>query len=583
MTNNIENYINEINRLMKYDRSKTIIEQYSTSVEVGIPKASVKQDQINSKRYKTKSEISGESFNYPNYCKRPDLAVPGTVEKPAFNGWCKYRIPGGENKTIYLPKDAEIISTIDSKEDVKDLYDNFMYDFNEKGEKYFNSIGEKYGEESENYARNDFYNQLLRIFTIGSVRSFKLLNTVYSVKTIGSVQPLTNKTQINILWRFGGFHNKKTNVLYNEPNINILKSSGTDILWYEGINLANKGFKELSSIACGDKSPFKSWGKVGLLEKIGLEYGYEEMACDVLATLLFFINPVGSVAVEFLHAYDLWENKDDKFGATVSMTLGMLPIIGDFSSSILKQLIQKTTKQGFIKVLTVFTNYIKFLTGEVKATAIWDSFKRLSKNERKLLFEIYATSSEFLSKASSLKTYIKEATKNLQKSGLGELEKKSLEKVIEILEHTAPLNGIINTALQMGGIFTNIFGAATIKSLGGDPKNTSPEEAESLIQELLNMEDNGVNLFGEVLKQDFSDEEIIKQFNDLYPCVVNHPNAKQITYNRRINDNSIERESQVAYDINGDIYFYDGLRKRKSEPDIRLTKYNCDSSVFNQD
>ena len=32
MTNNIENYINEINRLMKYDRSKTIIEQQKKPV-----------------------------------------------------------------------------------------------------------------------------------------------------------------------------------------------------------------------------------------------------------------------------------------------------------------------------------------------------------------------------------------------------------------------------------------------------------------------------------------------------------------------------------------------------------------------
>ena len=67
-----------------------------------------------------------------------------------------------------------------------------------------------------------------------------------------------------------------------------------------------------------------------------------------------------------------------------------------------------------------------------------------------------------------------------------------------------------------------------------------------------------------------SDEEKKNKFKEDYPCVINHPNAKEIKYNRRKNDSSVEREQEISYDIDGTIYFYDGLRKRKSEPDMRL-------------
>ena len=56
---------------MNYDRSKTIIEQ---EVEVGKPMV-IQNDSI-IKLPKNWYNYSGEQFDYPNYCKYPDIALP---------------------------------------------------------------------------------------------------------------------------------------------------------------------------------------------------------------------------------------------------------------------------------------------------------------------------------------------------------------------------------------------------------------------------------------------------------------------------------------------------------------------------
>ena len=148
---------------------------------------------------------------------------------------------------------------------------------------------------------------------------------------------------------------------------------------------------KLSSLVCGEDSIFDEWfgteGKnVGAFKLIGIDYAYEEFWCDLLAGLMFFINPVASFSIEFAHAYDLWKNKNDKFGALISLSIGLIPLFGDIGSSVFKQLGTKIGKTSFVRVIGFITNYIKFLSGEVKPTVIWSALKNLSKEERSLVY-----------------------------------------------------------------------------------------------------------------------------------------------------------------------------------------------------
>ena len=321
---------------------------------------------------------------------------------------------------------------------------------------------------------------------------------------------------------------------------------------------------------------------------IGVDYAYEEFWCDLLAGLMFFINPLASFSIEFVHAYDLWKNKNDKFGAIISLSIGLIPLFGDIGSSTFKSLATKIGKTSFVKVIGFITNYIKFLSGEVKPTVIWSAFKKLSKEERSFVYSFYASSRELITKSGNFKKYVDDAIIKLNESGMSTpLTKKSLEAVSEILTDTNLLKSTLNIGLQMGGIFTSILGASTIRALGQNPDDVMEESMEALYETLRTLEETEGKTLFEIINQTAdkpsTDEEKKSIFKEKYPCVLNHPNAKEIKYNRRKDDKSTDREQEIAYDIDGTIYFYDGLRKRKGEPDIRLTEYSCDSSVFRQD
>ncbi len=196
MTNNIENYINEINRLMKYDRSKTIIEQQKkpvgprADVEAG-PIAMSPMNKIKTTRYKTKEEISGESFGYPEYCGSPSYAVDGDVNHPAYPEWCIYQSPKG---VMYFPKDSKVIQTIEGEQSWSDLFGIFL----ERPvggrtlDEYFERVGEVRGEDIGNRLRSDFYDSLTKIFPVGSVRKIIIGGRQYGPIVSGSIIADTN-------------------------------------------------------------------------------------------------------------------------------------------------------------------------------------------------------------------------------------------------------------------------------------------------------------------------------------------------------------------------------------------------------
>ena len=86
------------------------------------------------------------------------------------------------------------------------------------------------------------------------------------------------------------------------------KMWGSESMWALSID-------EFASLLCGDDSPF-----AGLFTIPWIEYKSEELFCDVLAGILMAFGPPGvaaGMAVEFLHAKDLW-NKGDKVGSIVT-------------------------------------------------------------------------------------------------------------------------------------------------------------------------------------------------------------------------------------------------------------------------
>ena len=592
-----------MNRLMNYDRSKVLSEQDKKpsgplrDVEVGKISSSIKNDPIKIKQYQSDEDITGSDFGYPKNCGSPDLAVAGTVEHPVYKGWCMYNTPKG---VMYFPENTKVIKTINSN--WKELYESFIESpINNSSDKtmddWFNEYGEKYGEEFESGLRNSLYDQLQRIYPNGVSQKLKINGTNYRTLLGGKISKNLNtesnkNNPFSIDWYFKYYKNDNNNI-YQQPKKEVLQASGLEIWWNEASEMSEIGFKQLSSLVCGEDSIFDEWfgteGKnVGAFKLIGIDYAYEEFWCDLLAGLMFFINPVASFSIEFAHAYDLWKNKNDKFGALISLSIGLIPLFGDIGSSVFKQLGTKIGKTSFVRVIGFITNYIKFLSGEVKPTVIWSALKNLSKEERSLVYSFYASSRELITKAGNFKKYVDDAIIKLNESGMSKpLTKKSLEAVSEILEETNFLKSTLNMGLQMGGIFTTILGASTIRALGQNPDKVAEESMESLYEALRTLEEsNNKTIFELVSGTDDkpkSDEEKKNKFKEDYPCVINHPNAKEIKYNRRKNDSSVEREQEISYDIDGTIYFYDGLRKRKSEPDMRLTQYSCDSSVFRQD
>jgi hypothetical protein len=332
----------------------------------------------------------------------------------------------------------------------------------------------------------------------------------------------------------------------------------------------------MAALFCGDNSPFSAMGNVGLLSAISIEYKWSEFACDIFASLLMFFGPVGVTAgasIEFLHARDLW-NKNDKFGAALSLIIGLLPIFGDLGAISLRQLVNTIGQKGFVKVISIFVNTIKFLSGDLPATVIWDSIRTLNKTERELLFKLYANSTTYLKKVELLPRTFEQILKKLNDLGYTDTwVHSSVKNILEVLENISPLKTLLNFGVQMSSIFTLIFGARIIQELGftGTP---TEEELEKIFLKLLENTKN-TDLF-----KPLTDEEKIELFEKNYPCVLNHPNSEKINYGR-IDRKTGETKPEIAYLIDGEVYTYDGLRTYNKSK-LLTHSYDCNFKIFNQ-
>jgi hypothetical protein len=556
MDKNLDNQINNIKRLINYSRSKTLLEQSQNpnpkaSVEVGPIKTHIGQSEIQISKYE---DFTGKNLNppYPQYCKYPDKAIEGTTEKPVIKDYCIYQGPK-KIGPMYLPKTAKL-QFIDSDGDYEEIMNNFS---------------NKYPQTFSGWTDDQiglFDLDLRRELPIGSLRQISIDSENY---TLSMVRKKSEK-----VWFFYGFRNQD-GFNYQEPKIEVTSDVG-DVFWHEMVKMSNKGFDQMAALFCGDNSPFSAMGNVGLLSAISIEYKWSEFACDIFASLLMFFGPVGVTAgasIEFLHARDLW-NKNDKFGAALSLIIGLLPIFGDLGAISLRQLVNTIGQKGFVKVISIFVNTIKFLSGDLPATVIWDSIRTLNKTERELLFKLYANSTTYLKKVELLPRTFEQILKKLNDLGYTDTwVHSSVKNILEVLENISPLKTLLNFGVQMSSIFTLIFGARIIQELGftGTP---TEEELEKIFLKLLENTKN-TDLF-----KPLTDEEKIELFEKNYPCVLNHPNSEKINYGR-IDRKTGETKPEIAYLIDGEVYTYDGLRTYNKSK-LLTHSYDCNFKIFNQ-
>lgn len=251
---------------------------------------------------------------------------------------------------------------------------------------------------------------------------------------------------------------------------------------------SNMSLDELSSALCGDNSLF-----AGLFKIPWIEYKSEELFCDVLAGALMVlggpIGIVGGVAVEFLHAKDLW-NKGDKTGAWISMIIGLIPVIGDVSAKGLRVLLKKIGTSGITKVARVFIMTLKFMSGEIKASRLILSMKNLSVSERKMLYNLWSTSSELVAKSKRLSSEFDNISKKLSELGYGgELVGQAVKRISEILDSGGPLKGFADFLAQTGSIMGFVIGAEAMVALGHDPKDSSFETMNDIMEFYKNNEE----------------------------------------------------------------------------------------------
>lgn len=469
MTNNIDNYIKEINRLMKYDRSKTIIEQEGapvepkTDVEVGDISSTVIPNDVEVSGYGENSfvikDFSGSEFGYPENCNS-EFVLEGDETKPAIEGYCIYK--GFGDKKIYINEKDKVWFISGSYTELYDMWNDLV-------EKY-PSIDEWSDEK-----QNEFYDFLKKGYEFGTVRQIKSNNQNYIARYKFN----------NGFWGFSGLFNKGGQS-YNEPKVTRVED-GWEIYRHELTQnyLEPYVFENIDSLAsflCGDDSPF-----AGLFTIPWLEYKSEELFCDILAGVLMAISPTGAVvglSIEILHAKDLY-NKGDKLGALISLTIGLLPVIGDGLGKILKGLIGKIGPKGISSVVRVITLIVKFLSGQVKASKLISAMKTLSTDERKMLYYLWSTSSELTSKAKRLSSEFDDIYKRLNSLGYGgELISDSVKLISEILNESSILKNFGDLVAQTGTIMTTIFGLHFVESITSDPNNESFEAFDNQIEEM---------------------------------------------------------------------------------------------------
>lgn len=473
MIDNIENYINEINRLIKYDRSKTIIEQQKqpvgprVDVEVGTISSSPISD-IQTKKYKTEDEITGKSFDYPNYCGSPSYAISGNTNHPAYPDWCMYQSPKG---VMYFPKDSKVKKVVKNEDQWSDLFGSFLSSPLGKGtlDDYFEKVGDKRGPEIERRLRRGLYDFITKIYPIGSVIRIningKQYNTILKGKLIGDTNIVnddgTERDDFNIVWDFKGYKSiGNENIYYTPPTIEVLTASGTEIFAREASNMAIEGFEQLSSYLCGPESPFAGSEFFGF-------YKSETAVCDLTAMLFYiFGGPVGWVAgmgIEFLNAKSMWD-EGDKLGATIATIFALIPIVGEGVGVVVKQAINTLGKNSFTRILSFISNFIRFLMGNVKAMDVWDMYKILSKEERKYVFEI--TSKLSIMSAETTK-YLDEIYKIVKNSeSIPGIDMSKLANNIKyIIDNSNLIRGIGNLGAQFTSIFTLIFGISVVNEM----------------------------------------------------------------------------------------------------------------------
>ena len=250
---------------------------------------------------------------------------------------------------------------------------------------------------------------------------------------------------------------------------------------------------ELASSLCGDDSPF-----AGLFTIPWIEYKSEELFCDVLAGALMAIGgpfgAVGGVAVEFLHAKDLW-NKGDTTGAWISMTIGLIPVFGDVAGKGVRMFLREIGSSGITRVGRVFAMLLKFMSGEVKVSQLVLAMKNLSVGEREMLYNLWSTSSELVAKSKRLSSEFDNIYKKLSELGYaGEVIGQGAKNISEILASGNIFTGLANFLAQTGSIMTLVIGAEAVAALGHDPEDTSFETMDNILEYYKNNPDEAYKL-----------------------------------------------------------------------------------------
>jgi len=270
-----------------------------------------------------------------------------------------------------------------------------------------------------------------------------------------------------------------TQQMFN-PNYGVFSNPDTAKDWTENIS---SDFDSFSSFLCGDNSPFKDWFTIPWLE-----YPSEELFCDIVSGILIGFGPIGATAaigIEIAHARDLY-NKGDKLGAAISLTLGMIPLFGDAAAIGLRSLLRKVGKNGFTKVLGVFTIGLKVISGEVGATTLRKSIIRLSKSEREILYRLWATSTSVVGSIGTTKETVEYLLKSIDPLPGLKIWKTSLNKILDLINDAGITSKMIDFLAQQLSIFTLILAPRVFVELGIAEDDLSFESQEELFQYMVN-------------------------------------------------------------------------------------------------
>ena len=166
--------------------------------------------------------------------------------------------------------------------------------------------------------------------------------------------------------------------------------------------------------------------------------------------------------------------------------------------------------------------------------------------------------------------YLDEAIERINELGLSGLWfDESIKNILNVIQKSSFVRGVLNLSAQMVGMLTSIVGAQTIASLGYDPKSQNVEELLLLSEKLL----DDPSMF------EVSEEQQQIDFKEKYPCVTNHPNVKMIKVSRQDSKTLKSKNPEIAYEIDGKVFFIDGIYNEKETQ--KEGSYDCNSEFFN--